>query len=51
MPPVLAVAGKNIKNVAVNSHRAVIKFEAVPFTSDKPSAYNKNIHTTDLGNI
>ena len=51
MPPVLAVAVKNIKNVAVNSHRAVIKFEAVPFTSDKPSAYNKNIHTTDLGNI
>ena len=51
MPPVLAVAGKNTRNAAVNSPGAVIKFEAVPFTSDKPSAYNKIVHTTDLGNI
>jgi ATP-dependent Clp protease adaptor protein ClpS len=25
-----------------------IKFKAVPFTSNKPSAYNKIVHTTDL---
>ncbi len=40
MPPARAAAGKNIKNVAVNSPGAVIKFQAVPFTSDKSSAYN-----------
>ena len=51
MPPVRAAAGKNIKNAAVNSPGAVIKYQAVPFTRDKPSAYNKNIHTTDLGSI
>jgi hypothetical protein len=51
MPPVRAVAGKNIKNAAVNSIGPSIKFQAVPFTSDKPSAYNKIVHTTDLGNI
>jgi hypothetical protein len=47
MPPAHAAAGKNIKNVAVNSPGGVvIKFQALPFTSDKPSAYNKIIHTT-----
>jgi hypothetical protein len=51
MPPARAAAGKNIKNAAVNSLGAAINFEAIPFTSDKPSAYNKIIHTTDLGNI
>ena len=51
MPPARAAAGKNIKNAAVNSLGVAIKFEAVPFTSDKPSAYNKIVHTTDLGNI
>ena len=51
MLPALAAAGKNIRNAAVNSLGVAIKFEAVPFTSDKPSAYNKSIHTTDLGNI
>ena len=49
MPPVRAAVGKSIKNAAVNSADAgaAINFQAVPFTSDKPSAYNKNIHTTD----
>ena len=51
MPPARAAVVKNIKNAAVNSLGAAINFEAVPFTSDKPSAYNKIIHTTDLGNI
>jgi hypothetical protein len=39
----LAAAGKNIKNVAGNSHRGGIKFQAIPFTSDNPSAYNEII--------
>jgi hypothetical protein len=47
----LAAAGKNIKNVAGNSHRGGIKFQAIPFTSDNPSAYNKIMHTTDLEKI
>jgi hypothetical protein len=51
MPPARAAAGKNIKNAAVNSSGVAIKFKAVPFTSNKPSAYNKIVHTTDLGNI
>jgi hypothetical protein len=51
MLPARAAAGKNIKNAAVNSRGVATKLEAVPFTSDKPSAYNKLIHTTDLGNI
>ena len=47
MPPAPAAAAKNIRNAAVNRTGAAIKFEAVPFTSDKPSAYNKTVHTTD----
>jgi len=51
MLPARAAAGKNIKNAAVNSPGVAAKLEAVPFTSDKSSAYNNIIHTTDLGNI
>ena len=47
MLPAPAAAAKNIRSAAVNSPGAAIKFEAVPFTSDKPSAYNKIVHTTD----
>ena len=47
MPPAPAAAAKNIRNAAVNRPGAAIKFEAVPFTSDKPSAYNKIVHTTN----
>jgi hypothetical protein len=49
MPHAPAAAGKNIRNAAVNSPGAAIKFKAVPFTSNKPSAYNKFVHTSDEG--
>ena len=39
MPRVHAAAGKNIKNAAGNSRSSAINFQAVPFTSNKPSAY------------
>ncbi len=51
MPHALAAAAKNIKNAVENSRRAGIKFQAIPFTSDNPSAYNKIIHKTDLDKI
>ena len=47
MPRVHAAAGKNIKNAAGNSRPSAIKFQAVPFTSNKPSAYYYFTPTAD----
>ena len=47
MPRVHAAAGKNIKNAAGNSCPSAINFQAVPFTSNKPSAYYYFTPTAD----
>jgi hypothetical protein len=40
-------AAKNIRNVAGNSAPGRNKIQELPFTSVKPSAYNKFTYTTD----